>query len=651
MATLNYPGVYIQEFTPGAPIQGVGTSTAAILAPAAAGPLMVPTKVTSFDAFAKQFGGPMGGFFGWYAARGFFENGGQVCYFVRVSNAAFARLALADSSAGAGRPTLTVQARDPGIPAPAIKADVDDDAAISAKALFQVQPSAIASATGSTITVAPADEANAAQLRPGDVITWNAIAEPQPVVVARVDGRDIRLASPLNGTYNAGSVVLADMVAGTTTVFRIRDGGEALAAGSVVTIDEAGGSADTRIVMRADAERISPALTTYRVELSQPVSRAFTLAAAKVSSIEFKLTITQDGYTKSYDKLSMTPGHPRYVIDVVAADADRRVDVLYAEPPSTSPPPDDRPRATAAAQALAGGAEDNPASLAASDYTAALHLLQPVDDVNMVVIPDRTDPAVQGAARDHCELMMDRFAILDSARGAPLFGGGSVELQRNGVTSTNGYAALYYPWLSVPPATGSQPVLVPPSGHMAGVYARIDEKRGVHKAPAGEEAYVAGALGVDRTMSDIDQGELNLAGINVIRVFRPGGRPVVWGARTTASDTSWQYVNIRRLFLFLEESIQQGINWAVFEPNDLSLWEQLKRTIGDFLKAAWRDGALFGAKPEEAFYVRIDDVLNPFSEQQLGRLHIEIGVRPAYPAEFIVVRIGIWQGGSEISEG
>src|SRR5262249_2966176 len=139
-------------------------------------------------------------------------------------------------------------------------------------------------------------------------------------------------------------------------------------------------------------------------------------------------------------------------------------------------------------------------------------------------------------------------------------------------------------------------------------------------------------------------------GINVIRVFKPGGQPVVWGARTTATDTNWQYVNIRRLFEYLEESIQEGINWAVFEPNNLELWQKLKRTISDFLTRAWRDGALFGATADQAFYVGIDDALNPFATQQLGQLHIEIGVRPAYPAEFIVVHIGIWDGGGQITE-
>jgi phage tail sheath protein FI len=178
--------------------------------------------------------------------------------------------------------------------------------------------------------------------------------------------------------------------------------------------------------------------------------------------------------------------------------------------------------------------------------------------------------------------------------------------------------------------------------------ARSDNNRGVHKAPANE--IVNGAVGVERSMSDIDQGQLNLQGINIIRIFQAGGRPVLWGARTTATDRNWQYVNVRRLFLFVEESIEEGIRFAVFEPNNLQLWQKLKRSITDFLTRVWRDGGLFGAKAEDAFYVRIDEVLNPFSEQALGRLNIEIGMRPTFPAEFIVVRIGIFQGGSEVTE-
>jgi phage tail sheath protein FI len=273
--------------------------------------------------------------------------------------------------------------------------------------------------------------------------------------------------------------------------------------------------------------------------------------------------------------------------------------------------------------------------------------------VNIIAIPDNTSAVVQQAIIAHCEQMQDRFGVLDARPNLPLFGVGAtagVDSQRRDVDSTRGYAALYYPWLRIQPAGPGEPILVPPSGHVCGIMARTDGLRGVFKAPANE--IVNGAVDIQRSgeMENIEHGQLNLLGVNVIRVPPGGGRPILMGARTTATDRNWQYVNIRRLFLFLEESIQEGIQWALFEPNNLELWQKLKRSITAFLEQQWRDGAIFGETREKAFYVRIDEVLNPFAEQQLGRLHIEIGIRPSYPAEFIIVRIGIWDGGGEVTE-
>jgi phage tail sheath protein FI len=313
-------------------------------------------------------------------------------------------------------------------------------------------------------------------------------------------------------------------------------------------------------------------------------------------------------------------------------------------------PPNNLP-AVLGATNMTGGADENLATLVDQDFIDALDTLREIDDVNILSLPDRINVPVQQALIAHCEQLADRFAVLDGLRPVPdqpLFGPGSIEVQRLSVDSTRGYAGLYYPWLRVPRLGPGAPILVPPSGHVCGIMARSDNNRGVHKAPANE--IVNGAVGVERSMSDIDQGQLNLQGINIIRIFQAGGRPVLWGARTTATDRNWQYVNVRRLFLFVEESIEEGIRFAVFEPNNLQLWQKLKRSITDFLTRVWRDGGLFGAKAEDAFYVRIDEVLNPFSEQALGRLNIEIGMRPTFPAEFIVVRIGIFQGGSEVTE-
>ena len=307
---------------------------------------------------------------------------------------------------------------------------------------------------------------------------------------------------------------------------------------------------------------------------------------------------------------------------------------------------------------LEGGLNDQPSSLTASEYQAGLNALRDVDDINMVCIPDAAahpeHQAIQLAMINHCLAMGDRFAILDALPDILPSGSGSVEEQRQQVQSDKGFAALYYPWLMVrDPRTVRQVVrtmFIPPCGHIAGVYARTDIERGVHKAPAN--TYVEGVLGLDRILSDRQQGPLNLAGINVLRIFPGTARVNVWGARTTVDPviTDWIYVNVRRLLLYIEESIEEGIRWAVFEPNNLRLWEALKRTITDFLTRVWRDGALFGATPEQAFYVRIDEAINPPSTRALGRLYIEIGVAPARPAEFIIVRIGLWDGGSEVSE-
>ena len=181
------------------------------------------------------------------------------------------------------------------------------------------------------------------------------------------------------------------------------------------------------------------------------------------------------------------------------------------------------------------------------------------------------------------------------------------------------------------------------------MYARSDNQRGVHKAPANE--YITGAADLGAMLSNADQGEINIEGINVLRIF-PGQRPIVWGARTTApkDEVPWRYINVRRLFLFVEKSIQRGIRWAVFEPNDQVLWKKLDRTITEFLTRVWRSGALFGKTASEAFYVKVDEELNPASVRALGQVIVEVGIAPVRPAEFVVVRIAMWDGGSQPSE-
>jgi uncharacterized protein len=445
---------------------------------------------------------------------------------------------------------------------------------------------------------------------------------------------------------------------------------DALVPGTILTVTQ-GANHDTQVVDSVKTEAVGPNPPTYRITFREGLNIGLSLDpanAATVQSQEFTLNISQGAaLPKSYTYLSIDPGHPRYFAGEING-VDSLVQVELVDPPAPDAPPNNLPNNVGATN-LTGGANEVLNTMTAANYINALDQLQQINDVNLVAIPDavtlRTVAAphgpdwtatasVQQAIIAHCELLADRFGVLDSGPALRLFGDPAnrgVDQQRASVDSTRGYAALYYPWVRVDPITGSDLVAIPPAGHVCGVMARTDLTRGVFKAPAGLDGIVNGTIEVVQPMSNIDQGQLNLQGINAIRVFKGGGRPTLWGARTTATDRNWQYVNIRRLFLFLEKSIQEGIRWAVFEPNNYSLWQKLKLTISAFLREQWREGALFGAKEEEAFYVRIDDVLNPFSEQALGRLHIEIGARPSYPAEFIIVRIGIWQGGSEVTEG
>ena len=277
--------------------------------------------------------------------------------------------------------------------------------------------------------------------------------------------------------------------------------------------------------------------------------------------------------------------------------------------------------------------------------------LEALDDVTMLVVPDLMTPmpgqtveldtikAVQSMMIAHCERLGDRLAILDPPPDLTPQEIGKWRMDIAGYDSS--YAALYYPWIQVMDPVTNQPISIPPSGHIAGVWARNDATRGVHKAPANE--VVQGAIGLAYQTTKGEQDTLNPNGVNVIRSF-PGRGIRVWGARTVTSDPSWRYINVRRLFNFVEKSIEGGTQWVVFEPNDRKLWARVRRDVSAFLRTVWRDGALFGSAPSEAFYVKCDDELNPPESRDMGRLIIEIGMAPVKPAEFVIFRISQWAG-------
>jgi phage tail sheath protein FI len=264
--------------------------------------------------------------------------------------------------------------------------------------------------------------------------------------------------------------------------------------------------------------------------------------------------------------------------------------------------------------------------------TNALQSFRALDEITIVAVPGALDVNIQSAVLDHCENAGDRFAILDGQRT-----GTFTPAAIQGTVRTSNYAALYFPWISVfDPVSGGNDQ-VPPSGHLAGIYARVDEQRGVHKAPAN--VVIRGAVGAEARLSKADQDGLNPRGINIIRQFN--GNTTVWGARTLGGDGNgeFKYINVRRLFLFLRESIDEGTQWAVFEPNMPALWAKITRNVTAFLTVVWRAGALFGNTPQEAFYVKCDEETNPPEVRELGQVVTEIGVAVVKPAEFVIFRI------------
>lgn len=305
---------------------------------------------------------------------------------------------------------------------------------------------------------------------------------------------------------------------------------------------------------------------------------------------------------------------------------------------------------------LAGG-EVKTKAVTLADYQGSvaervgLGGLEPITDVTMICAPDLMSAyeageldmkgvqAVQQAIIDYCELVRYCFAILDCPPGLMPQ---EMKEWRYTVNYDSTRAALYYPWLEVSDMTGNNGRTrhVPPSGHVAGVYARTDNTRGVHKAPANE--LVRAIIGLEVNVTKGEHDLLNPASVNVIRSF-PGRGIRIWGARTLSSDPSWRYINVRRLFNMIEESIENGTQWVVFEPNDPFLWGRITRDVSAFLTMVWRTGALFGNSPTDAFYVKCDAETNPPEARDLGQLVVEIGIAPVKPAEFVIFRVSQWQ--------
>jgi phage tail sheath protein FI len=353
-----------------------------------------------------------------------------------------------------------------------------------------------------------------------------------------------------------------------------------------------------------------------------------------VSAERFRMTVSYRGGTQVYDNCSLDT-----VKDIVNTGPGYIEVEILLKGTGVGNAASDIP--------LTGGAgkidEGRTDFLGTADSKKGLHALDAVEGVNIVALPDMVlfpDPASVRSgvisALNYCKERGDCFFIADPPPDQSV--DAVVDFVTSGSRFNSSYGALYYPWVRIAdPLTGGDKA-VPPSGVVAGVYARTDSQRGVHKVPAGVSAgHLDSVTGVERIVTDGEQDTLNSAAVNAIRAL-PGGI-CLWGARTLSADPEFKYVNVRRLLLFIENSIKKGCRWVAFEPNTPALWGAVTGAVTDFLTRVWRDGALFGSLPREAFFVKVDAENNPEQVRRAGQLIIEVGVAPLKPAEFIIIRI------------
>lgn len=299
------------------------------------------------------------------------------------------------------------------------------------------------------------------------------------------------------------------------------------------------------------------------------------------------------------------------------------------------------PNGPAIVTKLAGTGLDGTLAIGVADYKGegkldkrkGLSAFKEIDEITIVNVPN-ANPDLVKAVIAHCEERKDCFVLVDVEKSTDVTG-----LIPQDKYADSGYAALYYPWIRIlHPVTGME-TLVPPGGYVAGIFARNDKVHGVHKAPANQ--VVGGANDLEFQTTKEAQAILNPRGVNVIRRF-PGRGILVWGARTLSRDPLWKYINVRRLFMYLEESIEEGTQWVASEPNNEELWKRVRANISEFITRTWREGALVGTKTEDAFFVKCDRTSMTLEDIDNGRLICIIGIAPLKPAEFVIFRIGQW---------
>ena len=637
------PGVYVEETSFRAKsIEGVSTTTTGFIGPTRYGPLdLEPEIVTSLVEFERTYGDrerlvfvnndgtttTMDNWM-WHGARAFFEEGGKRLYISRVYSPGGSPPAFGFSSATVGdSPGLTVRARFPGR---AGDARVTFTFNVGQNVLVDLDP---------TAAVTP----GVRSLMDRDVVLIRDVGSPATVrgfFVALRDAQNRTWSFSPTGDENDSPVTaLSSLVPGDTEVrvITVAVTVDPFVPGAL-TYTERDLPLDPQHVRAGNPDSLFDAFARHERDSGDPEAKVIAnLGRARIVPVVIE---NPGGLGNGVDVLNAflgdasAPGSPASLASAIQDLSDdpqaRSLTIVITGG-------DDGLRPTASSYA---GAIDP-----VTDLKTGLQQFEDLEDISIVAAPGSTynfaDPTYNPQARTivslllgHAQRMKYRIAVIDSGDNQSI---GEVRAMRAQYDST--YGALYYPWVRVLDPVTQREIYAPPSGFVAGIFARNDINRAVYKAPANEVVNLA--LGFERFLNKAQQEVLNPEGINCFRFFEGRGMRL-WGARTISSDPEWKYVNLRRYFAYLERSIDKGTQWAVFEPNGEQLWANIRRTVEDFLLNEWQNGALLGEKPEKAYFVKCDRSTMTQNDLDNGRLICLIGVAPLRPAEFVIFRIGQW---------
>jgi phage tail sheath protein FI len=658
------PGVYVEEQSTTQPIEGVSTSVTGFIGLTQRGPDSgPPVLVTSFPEYSRTFGSYFDfgvGFEGLnglpHAVQGFFVNGGELLYVRRVKGIG----ALAAKKLATGGLITRLSA--------------------------EVSPAALSQARLLTLRgIQNGVKLTFTQVKNG----LTTVSGPHTVKSYNRDTNEVTLTTPLSGVFEARyTTVASDLLQKPSIEIDASNPGswgngldiqathstaakaEVLAilgplpsgqvqlrttagfyVGAWVEFDRGQDKSYGKVTaINGQVITIQGTPFALATDLSKQGAAPYTLA----SVCEFNLTVSYDGVTERFSRLTLEPVPGHFIKEVVSASSLITVPIVPANTdPSLFPSGDDGLHIKLGG-GVDGSAPGDPEYIGIDNgpnQRSGIQALQDIDNISIVAVPGIGSQLVQQSLIDQCESLKYRVALLDpkpkSANQAPDL----TDIQNQRSLYDSKYAALYYPRVKVYDPLSRSEIAAPPSGFIAGICARVDENRGVFKPPANE--ILNGVLDLEVIVNQREQQVLNPepVNINVLRDFRSHGRGLrVWGARCITSDQSFKYLNVRRLFIFLEASLDRGTQYAVFEPNDERLWARIRQSITNFLTRVWRDGGLMGTKAEEAFFVKCDRTTMTQDDIDKGRLIILVGVAPVKPAEFVIIRIGQRAGDTGVQE-